>query len=129
MRLSTDLPHLKLAKTGNAKYRRRVTSPQMRAMLGKSNVEWSLKTRDPLKIVEAWKVANAKFEDMLSKAEGAATEQVEWDMQVKAAVAHGLARPDASQIGPVDFQLEGGRFDDFTKSELAEADKDPVQCC
>ena len=43
-----DLPHLKLADKGNAKYRRRVTSPQMRTMLGKSAVEWSLKTRDPL---------------------------------------------------------------------------------
>lgn len=57
-----DLPHLKRAKTGNAKYRRRVTSPRMRVVLGKSAVEWSLKTRDPLKILDVWKAAHAKFE-------------------------------------------------------------------
>jgi hypothetical protein len=62
-----DLPHLKLAKTGNAKYRRRITSPEMRVMLGRTAVEWSLKTRDPVKIVEAWKVAHAKFEGFCRK--------------------------------------------------------------
>jgi hypothetical protein len=77
-----DLLHLKLEKTGNAKYRRRVTSPQMRALLGKSAVEWSLKTRDPLKIVEAWKEADARFEAMLAKAEGRETSQVEWESLV-----------------------------------------------
>ena len=33
--LTMDLPNLKLGKTGNSKYRRRVTSPQMQTMLGK----------------------------------------------------------------------------------------------
>lgn len=39
------------------------------------------------------------------------------------AVAHGLARPEETKIGSVDSPLEGGRFDAFTKSALAEADK------
>lgn len=118
-----DLPHLKLSKTGNAKYRRRITSPQLRAVLGKSAVEWSLKTRDPLEIVDAWKVQHAKFEAMQAKAEGRSTESVEWDMLLKAAVAHGLAEPNASKIGPVDSQLESGKFDAFTAAALAEAEK------
>lgn len=118
-----DLPHLKQGKTGNAKYRRRVTSPQMQAMIGTKAVEWSLKTRDPLKILDAWKVAHAKFEALQAKAEGVTTDQVQWDILIKAAVDHGLARPEESKIGPVDFQLEGGRFDAFTASILAEADK------
>ena len=95
----------------------------MRVVLGKSAVEWSLKTSDPLKILDAWKAAHAKFEGMQTKAEGTATEQVEWDMLHSVAVAHGLARPEETKIGPVDSQLEGGRFDAFTKSALAEADK------
>lgn len=118
-----DLPHLKLSKTGNAKYRRRVTSPQMRVILGKSAVEWSLKTKDPLKYQEAWEVQHARFEAMEAKAEGRETTQVEWDALAKAAVEHGLARPDAGQIGPVDSQLESGTFDAFTAAALAEAEK------
>ncbi len=118
-----ELPHLKIGKTGNAKYRRRVTSPQMRALLGKSAVEWSLKTRDPVKIVEAWKEANERFKALLAKAEGKTTDQVEWSILHKAAVAHGLVRPDASKIGPIDSDLEGGRFDAFTKAALEEAAK------
>lgn len=122
-----DLPHLKLAKTGNAKYRRRVTSAPMRAMLGKSAVEWSLKTRDPLKIVEAWKVRHAEFEAMEAKAEGRTTSQIEWDMLHSAAVAHGLAQPGASRIGPVDSELESGRHAAFTAAALAEAEKTTPQ--
>jgi hypothetical protein len=118
-----DLPHLKFVKTGNAKYRRRVTSPQMQAMLGTKAVEWTLKTRDPLKIVEAWKIAHSKFEALLAKAENTTIDQVSWDILHSAAVAHGIARPDASRIGPVDSNLEGGRFDAFTVAALAEADK------
>lgn len=121
MRFTIDLPHLKLTKTGNAKYRRRVTSPPLRAVLGKSAVEWSLKTRDPLKILAAWKVEHAKFESMQAKAEGKDTANVEWAMLVKAAVEHGLALPNASKIGPVDSQLESGKFDAFTVAALAEA--------
>jgi hypothetical protein len=118
-----ELPHLKVGKAGNAKYRRRVKSPQMRAMLGKSAVEWSLKTKDPLKFKEAWEVQHARFEAMEAKAEGRETTQVEWEVLVKAAVEHGLARPDASQIGPIDSQLESGAFDAFTAAALAEAEK------
>ncbi|WP_237061338.1 tyrosine-type recombinase/integrase [Loktanella sp. M215] len=118
-----DLPHLKLAPTGNAKYRRRVTSPQMRVMLGRSAVEWSLKTRDPLKILEAWKVEHARFEAMQAKADGTSTDQVEWSILHSAAVAHGLARPDTSKIGPIDHQADSGRFNAFTTAALAEAEK------
>lgn len=118
-----DLPHLKMAATGNAKYRRRVTSPAMRDMIGKAAVEWSLKTRDPAKIVERWKEADARFEALLAKAEGTTSEQARWDLLRDAAVAHGLAAPDATKIGPVDHQLESGRFDAFTAAALAEADK------
>ncbi|MEP5633925.1 MAG: site-specific integrase [Tateyamaria sp.] len=123
MRLSMDLPHLKLAKTGNAKYRRRVTSVQMRAMLGKSAVEWSLKTRDPLKIVEAWKKTNAKFEALEAQAEGKTVPQSEWEITLAAAIEHGLANADATQIGPVDAEKEQGKFQAFTQAILAEAEK------
>lgn len=105
------------------RYRRRVTSGPMKALLGKSAVEWSLKTRDPAKIVEAWKEADTRFEALLAKAERATSGQLEWDTLRAAAVAHGLAAPNASQIGPVDSQLESGRFDAFTAAALSEADK------
>ncbi|MEL6450213.1 MAG: hypothetical protein AAFQ19_03055, partial [Pseudomonadota bacterium] len=82
-----DLPHLKLGKSGNAKYRRRVTSPAMRAMLGKSAVEWSLRTRDPLKIVKAWEEAHARFEALEAKAGSKTTAQAAWDVTLEAAVA------------------------------------------
>ncbi|MGH1417130.1 MAG: site-specific integrase [Pelagimonas sp.] len=118
-----DLPHLKLANTGNAKYRRRVTSPQMRTMLGKSAVEWSLKTRDPLKIVEAWKEANAKFEALELQADGKTVMQSEWDVTLAAAVKNGLASVDATKIGPIDAELEQGKFKAFTQAILAEAEK------
>jgi integrase len=118
-----DLPHLKLAKTGNAKYRRRITSPEMRVMLGRSAVEWSLKTRDPVKIVDAWKVAHAKFEALQVKAEGTQIDQIEWSIAHTAAVAHGLAGPETSKIGPIDSEMEGGRFNAFTNAALAEAAK------
>ncbi|MGR3503569.1 hypothetical protein [Pseudaestuariivita sp.] len=109
-----DLPYLKLGKTGSAKYRRPIRSAPMRAMLGKSAVEWTLKTRDPLKIVEAWKVKHAEFEALQAKAEGRTTNQIEWDMLHSAAVAHGLVQPGASKIGPVDSELESGRHAAFT---------------
>ena len=123
MRFTIELQHLKLAKTGNAKYRRRVTSPAMQAMIGRSAVEWSLKTRDPQKIAEAWKVAHARFEALLAKAEGTQTDQVEWGILHNAAVTHGLARSDASKIGPIDSEMDLGRFDAFTVAALAEAEK------
>jgi len=122
-----ELPHLKIGKTGNAKYRRRITSPQMRAMLGKSAVEWSLKTKDPLKFQEAWEVQHARFEAMESDADGRETSQVKWDELLKVAVEHGLARPDASQIGPIDSQKQSGTFDAFTDAALAEAKKLTLQ--
>lgn len=96
-----ELSHLKQGKTGNAKYRRRVTSKQMQAMLGAKAVEWSLKTKDPLKIVDAWKSAHARFEALEAKAEGLTSDQAEWDILQAAAVAHGLATPHAARIGPV----------------------------
>ncbi|MEM8692441.1 MAG: site-specific integrase [Pseudomonadota bacterium] len=117
-----DLPHLKLAKTGNAKYRRRVTSEAMRAMLGKSAVEWSLKTRDPLKIVEAWKVAHARFETLEAKANNTTTDHVEWGIVQAAATKHGLARHDAARIGPVDVEKEAGLHTAFAEVALAEAE-------
>ncbi|WP_371156986.1 hypothetical protein [Jannaschia sp. 2305UL9-9] len=118
-----ELPHRKMAATGNAKYRRRVTSAAMRDMIGKAAVEWSLGTRDPAKIVDAWKKADARFEALRQKAEGKTSEQARWDLLRDAAVAHGLAAPDATKIGPVDHLLESGRFDAFTAAALAEADK------
>lgn len=127
MRLTMDLPHLKLGKTGNAKYRRRVTSPQMQTMLGKAAVEWSLKTRDPIKIVEAWKEAHARFEALEAKASGQTTEQTRWDILLEAAVEYGLAPADADKIGPIDAELEAGKFKAFTDAILAEADKMPPQ--
>jgi len=118
-----ELPHLKIGKAGNAKYRRRVTSPQMRTMLGKSAVEWSLKTKDPLKYKEAWEVQHARFEVLEAKAEGKETSQVEWEKLLDAAVTHGLARPDARKIGPIDSQMESGAFNSFTAAALVEAEK------
>ncbi|UWQ19285.1 hypothetical protein [Jannaschia sp. M317] len=88
-----DLPHLKMTATGSAKYRRRVTSAPMKALLGKSAVEWSLKTRDPAEIVEAWKEANARFEAIRSKAEGKTLEQAQWELLRDAAVAQGWSAP------------------------------------
>ncbi len=116
------LPHLKLGKTGNAKYRHRVTSPQMQTMLGKAAVEWSLKTRDPIKIVEAWKEAHARFQALEAKASGQTIKQTQWDVLSAAAVKHGLAPPDANKIGPVDAELEAGKFKALTEAILAEAD-------
>lgn len=43
---------------------------------------------------------------MLSKTEGATSEQMEWDLLVKAAVVHCLAWPEESKIGPVNSSLE-----------------------
>lgn len=118
-----DLPHLKLGKSGNAKYRRRVTSPAMRAMLGKSAVEWSLRTRDPLKIVKAWEEAHARFEALEAKAGSKTTAQAAWDVTLEAAVAYGLATADAARIGPVDAEREQGRFKAFTDAIITEAGK------
>lgn len=117
-----DLPHLKLAPTGNAKYRRRVTSPQMQTLLGVKVVEWSLKTRDPLKIVEAWKVHHARFEALEAKANRTSADQIEWDAMLAAAVAHGLARPGDIKVGPVPFE-DGLRFRAFTDAALSEGEK------
>lgn len=116
-----DLPHLKVGKTGNAKYRRRVTSPAMQTMLGRMAVEWSLKTRDPVQIVDAWKKAHGRFEALEAQAEGKTTTQAEWELLLRAAVAHDLAKPDAARIGPVDAETEQGRFQAFTDAILAEA--------
>jgi hypothetical protein len=121
MRLEMDLPHLKLGKTGNAKYRRRVTSPAMQTMLGKMAVEWSLNTRDPVQIVDAWKKAHGKFEELEAQSEGKTTTQAEWELLLRAAVAHGLANPDAARIGPVDAENEQARFKAFTDAILTEA--------
>lgn len=118
-----DLPHLKMANTGNAKYRRRVTSAPMRAMLGKSAVEWSLKTRDPAKIVEAWRAANERFEALEAAAHGNSAPQSEWDIVMAAATAHGLVGSDVAKIGPINAEEERGRFKAFTEAILSEAQK------
>ena len=118
-----DLPHLKMANTGNAKYRRRVTSAPMRAMLGKSAVEWSLKTRDPAKIVEAWRAANERFEALEVAAHGNSAPQSEWDIVMAAATAHGLVGSDVAKIGPINAEEERGRFKAFTEAILSEAQK------
>jgi len=118
-----NLPHLKMGKTGNAKYRRRITSPEMRAMLGVSAVEWSLRTRDPLTIAEKWKVLNDRFEALQVQAEGTNVDRAKWEVVSKAAEAHGLVTPGASKIGPVDFEFERGRFNAFTDAASAEFDR------
>jgi len=95
----------------------------MRTMLGKSAVEWSLKTREPVKMLKAWEVAHARFEALEAKAEGKSMPQAEWDMVLAAAIEHGLAKPDATRIGPVDAEEESGRFKAFTEAILTEAAK------
>lgn len=127
MRLTLELPYLKIGKAGNAKYRRKVTSEAMRAMVGKDAIEWSLKTKDPLKIVDAWKEAHTRFEALLAKAEETTVAHIEWEMLHKAAVEHGLVRPEATQIGPVDAEMHGALHSDFTSAILDEAGKLSVQ--
>jgi uncharacterized heparinase superfamily protein len=104
MRVTLNLPHLKPAtSTANAKYRRRVPD-DLRAVFGKQNVEWSLKTKDPAKIIEAWNVAHARFEAMAARRSSISTTQIKWEMVQKAAIEHGLATLKDTQIGPVDFE-------------------------
>jgi integrase len=123
MRVTLNLPHLKPAtSTANAKYRRRVPD-DLRAVFGKQNVEWSLKTKDPAKIIEAWNVAHARFEAMAARRSSISTSQIKWEMVQKAAIEHGLATPKDTQIGPVDFEQEQGRYLAFTNAALTEADK------
>ncbi len=123
MRITLDLPHLKPATdTTNAKYRRRVPD-HLVAVFGKRNVEWSLKTKDPAKIIEAWEIAHARFEAMAARRTNVSLEQIKWEIVQKAAIEHGLATPRHTQIGPVDFEQEQGRYQAFTNAVLLEAEK------
>jgi len=118
-----DLPHLKPATaTANAKYRRRVPE-DLKVVFGKSAVEWSLGSKDPTEIYEAWKIAHAKFEAMAGRRSKVTTEQIKWEMAQKAAIEHGLATPRDTRIGPVDMEREQGRFQAFTEAALTEAEK------
>jgi len=123
MRIALDLPHLKPATaTANAKYRRRVPE-DLRGVFGKNAVEWSLGTKDPAEIYEAWKVAHAKYEAMAGRRSKVSTEQVRWEIAQKAVIEHGLATPRDKRIGPVDLELEQGKYQDFTDAVRKEAEK------
>lgn len=121
--MEIEREYLKLEETGNAKYRRPIRSEKLQVLLGKRAVEWSLKTRDPLKIVAAWEDAHARFEALLAKAEAMTIEQIEWEKLHGTATDYGLAKPDTGRIGPVDSQLEAGRFAEFKAAALKEAEK------
>ena len=121
--MEIEREYLKLEETGNAKYRRPIRSEKLQVLLGKRAVEWSLKTRDPLKIVAAWEDAHAEFEALLAKAEAMTMEQIEWEKLHGTATDYGLAKPDTGKIGPVDSQLEAGRFAEFKAAALKEAEK------
>ncbi|WP_278921141.1 DUF6538 domain-containing protein [Pseudophaeobacter profundi] len=123
MRIALDLPHLKPATaTANAKYRRRVPE-DLRGVFGKNAVEWSLGTKDPAEIYEAWKIAHAKYEAMAGRRSKVSTEQIRWEIAQKAAIEHGLATPRDKRIGPVDLELEQGKYQDFTDAVRKEAEK------
>lgn len=118
-----DLKYLKLSDSGgNAKYRRRVPEA-LQAEFGVKAVEWSLGTKDPLKIVQAYAKAHERFETKMSQLGGASRDQVEWDIALRAAVSHGLVPPEAGSIGPVDFEGETNKFNAFIDAILTEADK------
>ena len=127
MRIAVDLPHLKPATaTSNAKYRRRV--PQnLRGIFRTQAVEWWLKTKDPMEVIEAWKVAHARFEAMAERGATVSSEQIKWEMAQKAAIEHGLASPRDTQVDPVDPEGEQRRFTEFTQAILAEADRESTQ--
>jgi integrase len=118
-----DLLYLVCRSNGVYAYRRRITSPQMQVACGTMMFDRSLKTRDPLKAAELWKVKNTEFEAMQAKADGTAVDQHEWKLLLAAAAAHGLARPDASKIGPVDYEMEHGRHMAFIDAYLVEMKK------
>lgn len=123
MRLTLDLPHLKPATaTANAKYRRRVPD-DLRSIFGKRAVEWSLGTKDPKEIFKAWEIAHARFEAMAERGAQVSSSQLQWEMVLKAAIEHGLAGPRDTQIGPVDFEAENGRYMAFAQAALAEGAK------
>ncbi|WP_417278651.1 tyrosine-type recombinase/integrase [Celeribacter sp.] len=111
-----DLPYLKPATaTDNAKYRRRVPESYVN-VFGKKNVEWSLGTKDPLEIVEQWKIAHTRFEAMLTRKQDVSEEQIVWEMTHAIAMKYGLANATDSRIGPVDFEHEKGLFQRFTEA-------------
>lgn len=123
MRLTLDLPHLKPATaTANAKYRRRVPD-EFRSVFGKSAVEWSLGTKDPLEIFKAWELAHARFEAVIERGSNVSANQLQWEMVLKAAIEHGLATPRDTKIGPVDFEAENGRYMAFAQAAIAEGAK------
>ena len=60
---------------------------------------------------------------MAARRSSISTSQIKWEMVQKAAIEHGLATPKDTQIGPVDFEQEQGRYLAFTNAALTEADK------
>ncbi|MEP3347730.1 MAG: hypothetical protein ABJN34_05100 [Litoreibacter sp.] len=86
----------------------------LRAVFGSKVVEWSLKTKDPAKIIEAWNIAHARFEAMAARRSKVSNDQAKWEMAQKIVIEHGLATPRDTKIGPVDFEQEQGRYQAFT---------------
>lgn len=122
MRLTVDLPYLKPpTRNSHAKYRRLVPAGAKDAF-GSSAVEWTLGTSDPKEIVAAWEIQHARFEAMLARRASVSSEQIRWEKTLEAAIRHGLAKPGDLAIGPVDPELEQGRFSAFTAAILEEGD-------
>lgn len=122
MRVTVDLPYLKLpTSTAHAKYRRRVPAGA-KDVFESSAVEWTLGTSDPQEIVAAWELAHARFEAMVERGASVSPEQIRWEKTLEAAIRHGLAKPGDLAIGPVDPELEQGRFSAFTAAILEEGD-------
>jgi integrase len=123
MRLVLELKHLKWPKGGgNAKYRRRVPN-ELQVIFGVAAVEWSLGTKDPMQVFKPYSEAHERFEAKAKRYEGVSKNQMDWDITHRAAVEHGLARPDATRIGPINPETAGGMFNAFTDAIRAEAKK------